>query len=230
MKKLVLLLSILLYTTAAYSQGYYMNGRFSNTTPDLSLGIDSAAFNFTNTNYTYFINDNPDPSSFGTYYVVTGGPSDTLVLTEDNLGACSFNGTGTTVMLELDKTFTPFQSLIISETTQSQDSCPSTSAKMSGDFISTGGTIITVTSVKNTNTASTLKADVYMDELRLTSLHNEKASITVANINGQSIIKTQHIPLQKGQQTAIPLQALISGIYFIRIQTEHELKVVKFAR
>jgi hypothetical protein len=230
MKKLILLFSILLYNTACYSQGFYMNGRFSNTTPDLSLQIDSAAFNFTDSEYTYFINDNPAPSSFGTYMVITGGPADTLVLMEDSLGVCSVNGSGTTIALKIDKTLSPFVSITLSETTASQDSCPTHSARMSGDFFPTGGTIIDVpSSVKNNNAVSFIKADVYNGTLRLSSPYDEKASVDVININGQVVLKPQAINLRKGQISSVSLEAPGPGIYFVRIRSEHEMKVVKFA-
>ena len=133
-------------------------------------------------------------------------------------------------MLDIDKTLTPFISIILSETTMSQDSCPTHSARMSGDFISTGGVIIEVpASVKVTKT-STLQADVYNGHLRITGLYDEKISVDIINVAGQKVASNASILLRKGQTTHVPLDHLGAGIYFARIRTAYELKVVKFAQ
>lgn len=227
MKNYVLILAVLLTSATAYSQQYYMNGRFSNTTPDLSLGIDSAAFNFTNTTYTYYINNNPNPSSFGTYQVLVGGPQDLLILSEDSLGVCSSNGSGTTVTLGLDYTTMPFHSIIVSETAASQDSCPTHSAKMSGQFISTGGMIIPTASVKGTSATSSLQAFAYNGQLYVSGRNNEKVAVTVTNISGQKLIPTQDVILFNGQPVVFGLSGLSPGLYVVFLQSATERKAVK---
>lgn len=230
MKKLLLLFSILLCSTIGYSQSYYMTGRFTNASPDISQQIDSAIFVFTSTEYSYYTNTNTNPSSFGTYYVMTGGLADTLVLMEDSLGICSVNGSGTTVKFKIDRTVTPYYSITLTETAASQDSCPSNSLRMSGDFLGEPGMITDVpVSVKTTNGVFALAADIYNGTLRLKSDYDEKAQIDVININGQKVSGVQTVTLKKGQTSFIPLDVLNTGVYFVRIKTSSELKVVKFA-
>lgn len=229
MKKLILSFCILLSASATYAQDFYMNGRFSNTTPDINAQIDSAAFNFTNTNYTYFINDNANPSSFGTYAVIIGSMSDTLVLMEDSLGVCSSNGTGTMVKMEIDKTITPFHSIILSETAQSMDSCTSHSLRMSGTFIATSGTIISTSSVNSTKQDNGLQAYTYGNQLMVTGKYNERVSLTITNVSGQKVMKTQEAQLSQGEKRTFDLSNLNPGIYFVLIQSEHGRKAVKVA-
>lgn len=229
MKKFILSFCILLSVTTTYAQQFYMNGRFSNTTPDLNAGIDSAAFNFTNTTYTYFINNNPNPSSFGSYAIVTGTSSDTLVLMEDSLGVCSNNGTGTTVKMKIDKTITPYFSIILSETAHSMASCPTHSLRMSGDFIATSGTIISTSSVNDTKQDNGLQAYTYGGRLMVIGKYNERVFVSVTNINGQKVLKTQETNLTQGQTSTFDLSGLSSGIYFVLIQSEHGRKAIKVA-
>ena len=230
MKKIILLLSVLLSLTTSYAQQFHMSGRFSNTTPDVDALIDSAAFNFTNSGYTYFVDDNPNPSSFGTYEIIIGGMSDTLVLYEDSLGVCSDNGTGATVKLEIDKTVTPFYSIILSETSHSMQNCTSHSLQMSGDFIATSGVIFNwAASVKDAKSDIGLRAYTFEGKLMVNSNYNEKVSVTVTNISGQKVTKTQEATLSAGHTHTFDFDGLSRGIYFIFLQSEHGRKTVKVA-
>lgn len=208
-----------------------MNGRFSNTSPDIDAGIDSAAFVFTNTNYSYYIEDNPAPSSFGTYEIITGGMSDTIVFYEDSLGVCSDNGTGTTVKMEIDKTVTPYYSIMLGETAHSMDNCQTHSLRMSGEFIATSGVIYNWSASVNDTKGNDigLLAYNYGNNLMIRSRYSEKISFTVTNISGQKVLKTQEAFLTQGQNSIFNLSGLTSGIYFVLIQSEHGIKAIKVA-
>lgn len=230
MKNLILFFSILLCSTAAYSQQYHMTGRFSNTTPNVNSGLDSAIFVFTPTHYQYFINANTAPSSQGTYWVSPGGNTDTLYLVEDSLGVCSQTGTGITVWFNLDYTVSPYYSLIITESDNSMIDCPSHSNKIEGDYLGWDGMIFPYpASVVRVPAASAIQAHVYNSQLSVASTYNEKVTVTITNISGQKMLNTREALLLNGNQARFDLTGLIPGMYFAIIQSEHERKAIKFA-
>ncbi len=229
MKKLILLSCVLLSFTTTYAQQFHMNGRFCNSTPNVNAGIDSAAFIFTNVGYNYYINANTNPSSHGEYEIINGSMSDTIVFYEDSLGVCSNNGTGAVVKMEIDKTTTPFYSIILSQTANSLANCPSHSLKMSGDFIASNGGIIYgwAASVKDTKTDIGLQAYNYGNQLVIKSRYNEKVYVSVTNVNGQKVMKTQDAYLTQGEKATFELSSLSAGIYFVLIQSEHGKTAIK---
>lgn len=228
MKKLFLLIATTFIAGTTFSQEFYMQGRFVNTNPDISL--DSAAFEFTPTNYEYFINDATTPSSSGTYEVIDGifNP-DSIILYEDTLGVCATNGGGKTIRFEVGASTNPFYAVTLFETSFSVDSCPTHSHKMSGQYIGyNDGVVIYPTSVSTLGEASSLGLYSYGNRIYLTADENETVNVAIMDMNGRKLGDPRKMQLSKGQPQTYDVGWLSPGVYIAVVTTARERKTLRF--